>query len=61
MKKALITGITGWAQVNGRDELSIPIKVSYDQYYLNNRSLLLNIKIIILTAFKVLGMDGVSH
>jgi len=57
----LIPGITGWAQVNGRDELSIQDKVSYDQYYLNNQSLFLNIKIIILTVFKVLGMRSVTH
>jgi len=57
----LTPGITGWAQVNGRDKLSISIKVSYDQYYLHNRSLFLNIKIIILTIFKVIGMKSVSH
>ena len=54
-------GITGWAQVNGRDELSILDKVSYDQYYLENQSLFLNIKIIILTVFKVFGMKSISH
>ena len=57
----LAPGITGWAQVNGRDDLSIPQKVNYDIYYLNNRSLFLNLKIIVLTAYKVLGMKGVSH
>jgi len=57
----LLPGITGWAQVNGRDELSIPQKVIYDKYYLHNRSLFLNLKIIVFTAFKVLGMKGVSH
>jgi len=57
----LAPGITGWAQVNGRDDLSIPQKVNYDKYYLNNRSSFLNLKIIVLTAFKVLGMKGVSH
>jgi len=54
-------GITGWAQVNGRDELSILDKVIYDQYYLQNQSLSLDIKIIILTVFKVIGMKSVSH
>ena len=54
-------GITGWAQVNGRDELCISEKVSYDIYYMENRSLLLNLKIIILTVFKVFRMKGVSH
>ena len=57
----LAPGITGWAQVNGRDDLSIPQKVNYDIYYLNNRSLFLNLKIIVLTAFKVLSVKGVSH
>jgi len=57
----LVPGITGWAQVNGRDELSIPVKVEYDEYYLKNRSFLLDFKIILLTILKVLGMQGVSH
>jgi len=57
----LLPGITGWAQVNGRDELSIPDKVSFEKYYLENKSLLLNLKIIILTVLKVFGMKGVSH
>jgi len=57
----LVPGITGWAQVNGRDELSIPVKVEYDEYYLKNRSFLLDMKIILLTILKVLGMQGVSH
>lgn len=54
-------GITGWAQINGRDELPIPVKVEYDVFYLNNRSLLLDIKIIFLTFFKSLRGDGVVH
>ena len=57
----LTPGITGWAQVNGRDELSILDKVIYDQYYLQNQSLSLDIKIIFLTVFKVIGMKSVSH
>jgi len=57
----LLPGITGWAQVNGRDELSIPDKVSFEKYYLENKSMLLNLKIIILTVLKVFGMKGVSH
>ena len=57
----LTPGVTGWAQVNGRDELSIPKKVQCDEYYLKNRSLFLNAKIILLTILKVLGRDGVSH
>lgn len=54
-------GITGWAQVNGRDELSIPEKVKFDKYYLDHRSLLFDVKIIILTIYKVLKRSNVSH
>lgn len=54
-------GITGWAQVNGRDEISIPEKVKLDQYYLNYQSLLFDCKIILLTLLKVIKRDGVSH
>ncbi|WP_374035593.1 sugar transferase [Bdellovibrio bacteriovorus] len=54
-------GITGWAQVNGRDELPIPVKVEYDKFYLKNISIGLDIKILFLTVFKVLKSDGVSH
>lgn len=54
-------GITGWAQVNGRDELSIADKVSLDEFYLKNKSLKLDLKILWLTFFKVLSSDGVSH
>ena len=57
----LMPGVTGWAQVNGRDELSIPDKVKMDEYYLKNKSLWLNIKILFLTVFKVLKMEGVSQ
>ena len=54
-------GITGWAQINGRDDLSISKKVSYDEYYLINRSTMLNIKIIFLTFLQILTPKGVSH
>ncbi len=57
----LMPGVTGWAQVNGRDELSIPLKVQFDEYYLRNRSWFFDLKIIFLTIFRVLGMKGVSH
>jgi len=57
----LVPGVTGWAQINGRDELPIPVKVQYDEYYFKNRSLCLDLKILLLTTFKVLGMKGVSH
>lgn len=58
---ALIPGLTGWAQVNGRDELPIPQKVALDVEYLQHQSLWLDIKIIWLTFIKVLKKDGVSH
>ena len=57
----LVPGLTGWAQVNGRDELPIPQKVQLDVVYLERRSLLFDMKIIWMTALKVLARDGVSH
>jgi O-antigen biosynthesis protein WbqP len=57
----LMPGVTGWAQINGRDELSIPLKVQFDEYYLKNRSWFLDLKIVFLTLLRVLGMKGVSH
>lgn len=54
-------GITGWAQVNGRDELTIPEKVSFEVEYLNNRSLLMDMRIIWLTLIKVIYRDNISH
>ncbi len=57
----LVPGLTGWAQVNGRDELPIPQKVVLDAEYLERRSLLFDIKILWMTALKVLARDGVSH
>jgi len=57
----LMPGLTGLAQVNGRDELPIPQKVELDVEYLKNQSLWLDIKIIWLTIIKVLTKDGVSH
>ena len=57
----LMPGLTGWAQVNGRDDLGIPEKVHFDQYYLKNKSLFLDIKIIFQTLFRVLGMKSISH
>lgn len=58
---ALVPGLTGWAQVNGRDELPIPQKVALDVEYLHKRSLALDIRILWLTFVKVLRRDGVSH
>jgi O-antigen biosynthesis protein WbqP len=57
----LMPGLTGWAQVNGRDELPIPEKVAFDAEYLRRHSLWLDIHILWLTFVKVLRRDGVSH
>jgi len=57
----LLPGITGWAQVNGRDELSIPDKVALDVEYLNRQSFWFDIKILWMTFLKVIKRDGVSH
>ncbi len=54
-------GITGWAQVNGRDDLSIPDKVALDVEYLNRQSFWFDIKILWMTFLKVIKRDGVSH
>lgn len=54
-------GLTGWAQINGRDELPIPDKVLLDAYYLKNRSFWLDMRILFLTFFKVIKRDGVTH
>jgi O-antigen biosynthesis protein WbqP len=58
---AIRPGLTGWAQVNGRDELPIPAKVDYDRYYLEHRSLRLDCKIIWMTAKQVLTSKGVAE
>ena len=57
----LLPGITGWAQVNGRDELPIPQKVALDVAYMQRRSLWFDVRILWLTALKVVSRDGVSH
>jgi O-antigen biosynthesis protein WbqP len=57
----MVPGLTGWAQVNGRDELPIPDKVALDVYYLQHQSLILDMKILVLTFFKVIKRDGVTH
>jgi O-antigen biosynthesis protein WbqP len=54
-------GLTGWAQVNGRDELSIPQKVQLDAQYLQRQSLLFDLRILWMTLLRVLGRYGVSH
>ena len=57
----LVPGLTGWAQINGRDELPIPVKVDFDEYYLKNRSFLLDMKILFMTFLKVIRREGVDH
>jgi len=57
----LTPGITGWAQINGRDELSIPDKVALDEHYLHNQSFPLDMVILWRTVFKVAKKEGVCH
>ena len=54
-------GLTGWAQINGRDELSVTEKVFLDKYYLDNQSMLLDAIIMILTFVKIVRKDGIIH
>ena len=54
-------GLTGWAQVNGRDDLAIPIKVEYDEFYLKNRSFGFDLKILGMTAVQAVMGKGVKH
>lgn len=58
---ALTPGLTGWAQINGRDELPIPQKVEFDLEYLKRRSVLFDLEIIARTLIKVIRRDGISH
>lgn len=57
--QTLLPGVTGWAQVNGRDELEIPDKVEFDRQYLQYRSVLFDMKIFIMTVIKVFKKEGV--
>ena len=57
----LSPGVTGWAQINGRDELPIPVKVQFDKEYLERRSIWLDLKIIFLTVYKVVARKDISH
>ncbi len=57
----LIPGLTGWAQINGRDDLPIPVKVNYDHYYLLHQSFVMDVKIIFQTFLRVVERDGVNH
>lgn len=57
----LLPGLTGWAQVNGRDELPIPEKVKFDVDYLQRRSFFMDMRILAMTVGKVLGSKGITH
>jgi O-antigen biosynthesis protein WbqP len=57
----LVPGATGWAQINGRDELSIPEKVQFDEFYLRHQSLGFDLRILGMTLFQILQRRGVSH
>ena len=57
----LLPGLTGWAQVNGRDELPIAQKVAFDVEYMNRQSLLFDLKIMMMTFVAVIKRDGISH
>jgi len=57
----LLPGLTGWAQINGRDELAIPDKVALDVEYLERQSFIFDLRILALTAIKVIGATGVQH
>ena len=57
----LTPGLTGWAQVNGRDDLPIPVKVSYEEEYLKRRSLTFDLRIVVLTATQAFVGKGVDH
>ena len=57
----ILPGLTGWAQVNGRDDLPIPVKVDFDAEYLKRQSLWFDIRILWMTVLKVVKSDGVSH
>ena len=57
----LVPGVTGWAQVNGRDDIPIPLKVEYDAYYMKNKSIILDLKIVWMTTVNVLRKRGIKH
>ena len=58
---ALVPGLTGWAQVNGRDEVPMEVKVGYDVEYLTKRSFWLDVKILFLTFWKVVMVKDIAH
>lgn len=57
----LVPGLTGWAQINGRDNLHIPKKVEFDEYYLKHQSFFFDLKILFMTFLKVIRAEGVKH
>jgi O-antigen biosynthesis protein WbqP len=57
----LVPGLTGWAQVNGRDELPVPVKVQFDYEYLQRQSFKFDLAVICLTVGKVLRGEGIQH
>jgi O-antigen biosynthesis protein WbqP len=57
----LLPGITGWAQINGRDELEIPVKVGFDAAYMEAQSFAMDLKILMLTLWRVIKAEGVQH
>ncbi len=57
----IVPGVTGWAQVNGRDTITIPKKLKYDEYYMKNQSFLFDMKILVMTSKNVIKREGVSH
>ena len=59
--EAIVPGLTGWAQINGRDDLPIPEKVALDVEYMEGQSFLFDMKILWLTCLQVIKRDGVSH
>ena len=54
-------GVTGWAQVNGRDDLPIMLKVELDEYYFKHRSFMFDLKTLLMTFFNVIGSKGIKH
>ncbi len=58
---AVLPGLTGWAQVNGRDELPIPDKVKLDLDYVHRQSFFFDLRIVLMTLVKVLRRDGIKH
>ncbi|MDO8805713.1 MAG: sugar transferase [Elusimicrobiota bacterium] len=57
----IVPGLTGWAQVNGRDDLPVLVKVDYDEYYLHHRSFIFDLKILAMTASQAIRGKGVQH